>query len=92
MDVGHFVNRKYMSLRYSETNCQCQCRRCNRFDEGNIIGFAEGLKAKYGEDIIDKLMIAKKEKPTYTKFEFETMIKYYEFEIEAMIKHYGFSL
>jgi len=81
MDAGHFVNRRYMGLRYSETNCQSQCRSCNRFDEGNIINFAKGLKAKYGKDVVDKLMIAKKTTVKYTKFEFETMIKYYREKI-----------
>jgi hypothetical protein len=78
MDAGHFVNRRYMALRYSETNCNAQCRSCNRFDEGNPVGYMEGLKAKYGEDIIDRLMIAKKTSVKHTKFEFETMIGYYK--------------
>lgn len=86
MDAGHFMNRRYMSLRYSEINCQCQCRSCNRFDEGNIINFAEGLKAKYGEGIIDKLMIAKKTTVKHTKFEFETMINYYKAEVKKLEK------
>ena len=86
MDAGHFVNRRYNSLRYSETNCQNQCRSCNRFDEGNIINYAEGLKAKYEEDIIDKLMMAKKTKVKFTKFEFETMINYYNQEVKKLSK------
>ena len=84
MDAGHFVNRRYMSLRYSETNVNAQCRSCNRFDEGNPVGYIEGLKAKYGEDIIDQLMIAKKTSPKHTKFEFETMIEYYKAEVKKL--------
>jgi len=86
MDAGHFVNRRCMGLRYSETNCQCECRRCNRFDEGNIINFAEGLKKKYGEDVVDKLMIAKNTSVKYTRFELETMIKYYNQEVKKFKK------
>lgn len=89
MDAGHFVNRRYMSLRYSETNCNAECRSCNRFDEGNPVGYIEGLKVKYGEDIIDKLMITKKTSVKHTKFELETMIGYYKrkvWELEQLSK------
>jgi len=82
MDAGHFVNRRYNSVRYSETNVNAQCRFCNRFDEGNPVGYIEGLKAKYGENIIDKLMIAKKQKVKFTKFEIETMIDFYKQKIK----------
>lgn len=86
MDAGHFVNRRYMALRYSETNCNAQCRSCNRFDEGNPVGYMEGLKAKYGKDIIDKLMMAKKTSVKHTKFEYETMIDYYKSEVKKLEK------
>lgn len=89
MDAGHFVNRRYMALRYSETNVNAQCRSCNRFDEGNSLGYALGLTKKYGKNIIDKLRIAKKTSVKYTKFEFETMIRYYKkkvWEFEQLSK------
>ena len=35
-DCGHFINRQHMSLRFSELNCNAQCRHCNRFMEGNF--------------------------------------------------------
>jgi len=86
MDAGHFVNRRYMSLRYSETNVNAQCRSCNRFDEGNPVGYMKGLKRKYGEDIIDKLMIVKKTSVKHTKFEYETMINFYKQKIKEFEK------
>ena len=89
MDAGHFVNRRHMSLRYSETNVNAQCRKCNRFDEGNSIGYAIGLTEKYGKDVINKLMIAKKTSVKYTKFEFMTMINFYKkkvWELEQLLK------
>lgn len=51
-DCGHYINRHHMSLRFSEINCNAQCRSCNRFDEGNIQGYRRGLVAKYGEDAV----------------------------------------
>ena len=48
-DAGHYVNRSHAALRFSEENVHAQCRRCNRFDEGNIIGYRKGLLDKIGE-------------------------------------------
>ena len=38
-DCGHYINRQHMSTRFSEKNCNAQCRSCNRFDEGNMQGY-----------------------------------------------------
>ncbi len=45
-DCGHFVNRVKKSLRFSEINCHAQCKSCNRFDEGNGLGYSRFLIAK----------------------------------------------
>lgn len=58
-DNGHFINRKHMSLRFSETNCNAQCRACNRFSEGNMTGYNLGMIKKYGQQTINLLILAK---------------------------------
>lgn len=58
-DCGHYVNRSHNSLRYSEKNCNAQCRHCNRFDEGNQQGYRRGLIEKYGERDVLLLEAAK---------------------------------
>lgn len=58
-DAGHYVNRSHMALRYSEDNVHAQCRRCNRFDEGNAQGYRQGLIEKIGWAKL-KLMEAQK--------------------------------
>ena len=78
VDCGHFVNRKHMSLRFSEINCNMQCRSCNRFDEGNIVGYTKFMINKYGIDILDKLEIAKKQTIKFTHFEINELAKYYK--------------
>lgn len=77
MDAGHYINRKHMSTRYDEFNVHSQCRSCNRFDEGNSVGYARGLINKYNGDILD-LLIAK-------KFNHN---KLHDFEAQALIDHY----
>lgn len=77
-DCGHYINRSHMGLRFSEMNCNAQCRHCNRFSEGNNSGYRQGLVRKYGEE---KVLLLESSKNQITK--------YSEFEIDAFIKHYA---
>ena len=84
VDCGHFVNRKHMSLRFSEINCNAQCRYCNRFDEGNLLGYAKFIEEKHGREMLDKLRIAKNKNLKYSKFELDVMLEYWKSEINKM--------
>lgn len=84
VDCGHYVNRSHMGTRYSERNCNAQCRSCNRFSEGNNIGYTRGLIRKYGIKVIDELDV-KKHTQTYMKsFDYEVLIDHYNKEIEKL--------
>lgn len=83
-DNGHFVNRVHKSLRFSEINCNAQCRSCNRFDESNPEGYRAGLIKKYGEGIIEKLMIAKNQTMKFSDNELEIMIKFYTQKVKEL--------
>lgn len=76
-DCGHFVNRAHMSLRFSELNCNAQCRHCNRFMEGNFSGYRQGLIRKIGEA---KVVLLEAQKNTTNKLS--------TFELSALAKHY----
>ena len=81
VDAGHYVNRKFYALRYSEINVQPQCRYCNRFCEGNLPEFGLNLQAKYGEDIIKQLISRKYQHTKWTQFDIDTMVKYYKMKV-----------
>ena len=66
-----------MATRFSEMNCNAQCRKCNRFDEGNIQGYRKGLISKYGERNVDLLELKKNTTRRYSDFEYKELIKYY---------------
>jgi hypothetical protein len=83
-DCGHYVNRKHMSLRYDETNCNAQCRACNRFDEGNIQGYRRGLIKKYGEEATDMLEIRKHNECRLSVVEIDILINYYKKKIKEL--------
>ena len=76
-DCGHYINRQHMATRFSELNCNAQCRKCNRFDEGNASGYRKGLIEKIGLEKVELL-----EAMRYTTH------KLSEVELMALEKHY----
>lgn len=89
VDCGHFVNRGHMSTRYNEKNCNAQCRKCNRFDEGNSIGYTRGLIRKYGTQVIDELEILKHQESHLSDFDYEVLIKHYQKEVKRLREEKG---
>lgn len=85
-DNGHFINRKHMSLRFSETNCNAQCRSCNRFDEGNMTGYNLGMIKKYGQQTVDLLIISKNKANKISNIEYKILIKHYQQEVKRLLK------
>ena len=57
MDNGHYIGREKNNTRYSEINCNPQCRSCNRFSEGNKGEYKENLIKKHGKDKVDLLKL-----------------------------------
>lgn len=88
-DCGHYINRKHMSTRFSEKNCNAQCRSCNRFDEGNIQGYRRGLVAKYGEYAVVMLESMKNQINKISEFEYNTMIDHYRKEVKRLKREKG---
>lgn len=85
-DCGHYINRQHMATRFNEKNCNAQCRKCNRFDEGNIQGYRRGLIAKYGEPTILMLEAMKNQINKISDFEYRAMIDYYRKEVKRLKK------
>lgn len=88
-DCGHYINRQHMSTRFDEMNCNAQCRKCNRFMEGNIQDYRKGLIRKYGEKAVILLEAKKHRVRKYTDFEYSELIKYYSALVEKLKKEKG---
>lgn len=78
LDCGHFINRGNMNLRFNEVNCNAQCRKCNRFDEGNFVGYQEGLIKKWGQEKYALLVASKQEIRRYSKWELKAIADHYK--------------
>ena len=83
-DCGHYINRIHMATRYSEINCNAQCRKCNRFEEGNMSGYRQGLIRKYGEQKVLLLEMQKNETKKYSEFEYKALITHYKKAIKKL--------
>jgi hypothetical protein len=86
MDAGHYVSRNHNSLRYDDRNVHPQCRKCNRFQEGNKAGYTLYLQSKYGPQVIADL---NNEQNVITRFqvsELQEMIKNYNAELRELRK------
>ena len=88
-DAGHFINRKHLSLRFSEINVNAQCRACNRFDEGNIPAYGLNLQKIYGKDIIERLLAAKNTTVKFSQFEIDELTKGYKILVSELKKKKG---
>ena len=74
---GHYVSRKWLSLRWDEKNCNCQCVSCNVFKHGNMDEYALALKKKYGSRILEELNKKKNEIVKFTADKLTELIKHY---------------
>jgi len=52
MQNGHFVPRQYLSVRWDEKNCNCQCYACNMLYGGQGATYAVRLAEKYGQETV----------------------------------------
>ena len=56
VDAGHYFKAElYSGLIFNEDNCHSQCRKCNRYLNGNESHYRIGLSNRYGEDYVKNL-------------------------------------
>jgi len=55
MDLGHFIGRGYMAVRYEKSNSWPQCRRCNRFRQGDHSRYRDNLIKIVGVTEVERL-------------------------------------
>lgn len=87
MDCGHFIPKKRASiLRWVEENVAPECRDCNRFDEGHLIGYYEWMLDMYGKEKIDELRIEARKtlSPSQKRQLAEDAIEYYGTKLKEL--------
>ncbi len=89
VDAGHFIPRQNKSTRYHEKNVFPQCRKCNRFDNGNPAGYAKFLINNFGDGILDELIYLSHQAKKWTQFEIDNMRDYYKQQAKELAKKKG---
>lgn len=65
-DGGHYLKAEvYSGLIFDERNTSSQCRKCNRFLNGNELNYRDGLIKRYGKEYVEQLESEKDEKRNY---------------------------
>jgi hypothetical protein len=88
-DCGHFVKRQHKALRYSEINCNGQCKECNWLKQGNDIEYAKGLDVKYGTGTAESLLALARNTFHLGKFELKVIADHYKEKFENLKKEKG---
>ena len=83
-DAGHYINRQHMAVRFDENNVHAQCRKCNRFDEGNIQGYRKGLIQRIGEKNTEMLEIKKHNVSHLSEVELDILISLYKQKLKEI--------
>lgn len=81
MQNGHFVPRQYLSVRYDERNCNCQCYACNMLYGGQGATYAVRLAKKYSQSVVEELEAARWKSVKLDPSWYEEKIAYYKTQI-----------
>jgi len=84
MDCGHFISRRFGATRYDEKNAHAQCKKCNRFENGNQFEHGVKIDEKYGKGTAEKLLQKSKMLSKRKKSDYEFIAKEYKQKIEAL--------
>lgn len=84
--AGHYISRRYNSLRYNEQNVNLQCVSCNIFRHGAMDRYAIELERKYGVGILQKLEQYKNFLKSFTREELEEKIAEYKNKIKHLTR------
>lgn len=78
-DAGHYYSSGgHKSVTFDPDNCHAQCRRCNHFLSGNLLGYQEGIAKRIGPDRLFELHEKAHKIKKYTREELYNIIEEYK--------------
>jgi len=82
-DGGHYFKAELFSgLIFDERNCHKQCRKCNRFLNGNELQYRSGLIKRYGIDFVTNLESISDSKRVYKYSREELIAKKIQYDLK----------
>jgi len=86
MDNGHYIKRQHQAVRFSEVNCNLQCKHCNNFEQGNDVKFREYLVNKHGEKTVLLLEASKRQTTKRSANDLKLIADYYKKKVNEILK------
>lgn len=81
-DGGHYKKAEiYSGVIFDPNNCHKQCRKCNRFLNGNELNYRQGLIQRYGVEYADAIELKANETRNYRYTKQELIAKKIKFDI-----------
>lgn len=89
-DGGHYFKAEIFSgLIFDERNVNKQCRKCNRFLNGNELQYRKGLISRYGIEFVDQLESESDSKRNYKFTKEELIAKKMQYDIKIKEKNFN---
>jgi len=85
-DCGHFLSRRFESVRFDEKNAHGQCLKCNRFEYGNQYEHSLKVDEFYGEGTAEELRLKSKMFCNRSKIDYEYIAQEYANKYEELSK------
>ena len=88
-DAGHFISRGSgggSGVYFDERNINAQCKHCNAFLQGNTLAYLDFMKNKYGQKVIDELIVKDKIVTRKISLTFPAIYKYYKDAYEDLLR------
>ena len=85
-DCGHFISRRFDSVRFDEKNAHGQCQKCNRFEHGNQFAHSVYIDKLYGAGTSENLLQKSRMLSKRTKFDYEHLAIFFKEKLEKLTK------
>lgn len=83
-DAGHFISRRHNTTLLDEANCHPQCKRCNRYLNGNYENYLEFMMDRYGMKKVRTLLAKAKRHKQFNREELADLFVYYRDKIDEL--------
>lgn len=92
VDCGHGIPRQHKGTKYDERNNQCQCKKCNAFEQGQQDIYAHNVDVKYGKGTWDKLLVQSRKACHRGLVDYVWMAEHYEQEAQKLAQQKGITI
>lgn len=85
LQCGHFISRRFESVRFDEKNSNGQCEKCNGFEHGNQFQHGVIIDEMYGNGTKEGLLLKSKMLCIRKKFDYEFIAQKFNDKYNALL-------